>query len=292
MEIRWWLGIDGGGSGTRARLWAADGRIAGAAEAGPSGLSQGLDRALGALMAVAQGAFAGAGQDRPDWPGCAVGLGLAGAHVEPQRQALRARWPQCAALAVDTDGHAALLGAHGGRPGLVLAAGTGSVAEAWFADGRRALAGGWGYPVGDEGSGAWLGQRSLAIAQQALDGRAGRSRWTDAVLAATGAPPQALRDWCAAAGQREIAALAPLAFDHETADPRAAALLARAVQALEAHVAALDPQGRLPLALAGSIALRLAPRLAPALLVRRVLPAGDAMDGARHLVRQAVEAAR
>jgi glucosamine kinase len=291
MDIRWWLGIDGGGSGTRARLWAADGRIVGAAEAGPSGLSQGLDQALQALAAAAQGACAAAGEAGPDWARTAVGLGLAGAHVQGPRADLLARWPRCAVLALDTDGHAALLGAHGGRPGLVLAAGTGSVAEAWFPDGRRAVTGGWGFPSGDEGSGAWLGLRSVAIAQQALDGRAGRSPWTDAVLGATGDQPQLLQDWCAAAGQNAYAALAPLVFEHEAADPRAAALLARAVRALEAHVAALDPAGWLPLALAGSIANRLAPRLAPALLARRVQPAGDAMDGARHLARQRIGAA-
>ena len=67
-------------------------------------------------------------------------------------------------------------------------------------------------------------------------------------------------------------------------DPAAAVLLADAARALEALAAALHPT--LPLALAGSIALRLAPRLSPALQSRRVEPQGDAAAGALWLIQQ------
>ena len=67
-----------------------------------------------------------------------------------------------------------LLGAHEGRPGAIVAAGTGSVGEALRRDGLRVAVGGWGFPVGDEGSGAWLGLRAMRETHRAIDGRARR----------------------------------------------------------------------------------------------------------------------
>jgi glucosamine kinase len=93
-----------------------------------------------------------------------------------------------------------------------------------------------------------------------------------------------LLDWCASSGQTEFAALAPLVFAHETADPAATALLQRAVQAVEHIIVTLDPTGRLPLVIAGSIGLRLMPRLRADLLARCVRATGDACDGALHLL--------
>jgi glucosamine kinase len=63
------------------------------------------------------------------------------------------------------------LGAHGGGPGAIVAAGTGSIDEALRHDGEHVSVGGWGYPVGDEGSGAWLGMCAMREAQLASDGR-------------------------------------------------------------------------------------------------------------------------
>lgn len=289
MAPEYFIGIDGGGSRTRARLQTAhDGRRLGDGEAGASGLTQGVAQAWRHLSAAIDGAFAAAGLARPDDAEIAIGAGLAGARDAALRAEFIAAAPAYAALALDTDGHVALLGAHGGGPGMVLVAGTGSVGEALLADGRRRLVGGWGYPVGDEGSGAWLGLRAMALAQRAVDGRAEAGALAHAVRRATGVDETAMRAWCVAAGQARYAQLAPLVFEHEADDPAAADLIARAIDALAALAGALDPAGELPVALTGSVAERLAPRLPPALRARCVAPAGDAADGALQLVRRAL----
>ncbi len=291
MDPEFFIGIDGGGSRTRARLQSArDGRILGDGAAGASGLTQGVAQAWRHASAAIAAAFAAAGLARPADAAIAVGAGLAGARDPVLRAEFIAAAPAFAALALDTDGHAALLGAHGGGPGMVLVAGTGSVGEALLADGRRRLVGGWGYPVGDEGSGAWLGLRAMALAQRAVDGRgeAGPGPLARAVRQATGVDEDAMRSWCVGAGQARYAQLAPLVFDHEADDPAAADLIARAIDALVELAAALDPSGRLPVAVRGSVAERLAPRLPQALRARCVAAAGDATDGALHLVRQAL----
>jgi glucosamine kinase len=159
------------------------------------------------------------------------------------------------------------------------------VAEVWRTDGARRIAGGWGFPVGDEGSGAWLGLQAVRLAQQALDGRAPQTPLTEAVCASTGRDTETMLAWCAQARQTAYASLAPLVFQHEADDARAAALLQSGVDQLALLVEALDPHAELPVVCSGSIARRLQPRLPALLRARCAEPAGDAAEGALHLLR-------
>jgi glucosamine kinase len=291
VTVRFIIGIDGGGTGTRARVCNPDGDLLGAGEAGPSGLSQGLDQAWRHVLQAARAALSAAGHADAPWSECALGAGLAGTHVDGLRQGFVQAQPQAPALArlvVCSDGLTALLGAHGGRPGLVLIAGTGSVAEALWPDGRHATAGGWGFGVGDEGSGAWLGLQAVRIAHAVIDGQQPAGPLALAVMAATANDGAGMRAWVTGAGQARYAPLAPLVFEHEASDPQAAALLHQAVQDLSRLVLGLDPDKSLPIVCAGSIARRLQARLAPELRRRCVEPVGDAVDGALHLIRRAL----
>ena len=277
---RWWVGIDGGGTSTRAVVADSDGRILGRGEAGASALNQGTEQAWRHIEQAVQ---------RAGVPGlalrdCAIGLGLSGTGVPAQLRAFVAADPGVARFSLITDGLAALLGAHGGQPGALLISGTGSVAEALMPDGSRRMVGGWGWQIGDEGSGAWLGQQAMKLAQAAYDSRAAAGPLVQAVWRQTGASREAMLSFCAQAGQGGYASLAPLVFEHEANDPAASALLTQAAGALDALAAALHPT--LPLALAGSIALRLAPRLSPALQSRRVEPQGEPVIGALWLIQQ------
>ncbi|HJV71378.1 BadF/BadG/BcrA/BcrD ATPase family protein [Ideonella sp.] len=288
MTLRFLIAIDGGGTGTRARLCAADGRPLAQGAAGPSSLSHGVAGAWRQILEAIGLAFEQAGLGVPAWSDCALGAGLAGANDPAQAADFRASNPGFTPLVLDTDSFTALVGAHAGRPGLVLIAGTGSVAEVWRPDGSRRIAGGWGFPVGDEGSGAWLGLQAVRLAQQVLDGRAATGPLAEAVCTATGRDADSMLAWCAQARQTAYASLAPLVFQHEADDPRAAALLQAAVDELAALVQALDPSAALPVVCSGSIARRLQTRLPAALGARCVEPAGDAADGALHLLRAAV----
>lgn len=277
---RWWAGIDGGGTSTRAVVADATGQVLGRGEAGASALNQGVEQAWRHIaQAIERAAVPGLRlQD------CALGLGLSGTGVPAQLQAFIAADPGVARFALVTDGFAGLLGAHGGRPGGLLISGTGSVAEALLEDGSHRMTGGWGWQIGDEGSGAWLGQQAMKIAQAAFDHRAPRGALADSVYASAGSRREELLAFCAQAGQGGYASLARLVFEAEASDPAAAALLDAAARALDALAEALHPT--LPLALAGSIALRLAPRLSPAVQARRVEPQGDAAAGALWLIQQ------
>jgi len=293
VDIRYIIGVDGGGTGTRARLATPDGVVFGVGEAGPSALGQGIEQAWSHVLQAAAQAFRQAGLV-PAAPGeCAMGLGLSGVHVPSRREAFLQAAPRFAQLVLEDDGSTTLFGAHRGLPGAVVAAGTGSIGEALRRDGRRVTVSGWGFGIGDEGSGAWLGQRAVQLAHHALDGRAEAGALARAVWGRVGSTREAMLAWGEQAGQGTYAQLAPMVFELEAADPAAAALLAEAVDALSAVAWALDPEGTLPMVIAGSVGQRLQPRFAPALLARCVAAAGDSADGALLVIRRALnEAAR
>ena len=285
-------GVDGGGTGTRVRLQDAAGCTLGQGEAGPSGLSQGVEQAWRHVQQALQAAFEAAGLAPAAPAEVALGLGLAGAGVPAQRAAFLQADPGFARCMLDNDGVTQLLGAFGGGPGIVVAAGTGSVAASRDASGRARQCGGWGFPVGDEGSGAWLGLRAMAHAHAVLDGRAAGSALSEAVFKTAGAEAPALLAWCAGAGARRYAELAPWVFASADSGCRTAqALLQAAADALAAMAAALQPAGAAapwPVVASGSIGTRLAPLWPPALQARLVPAAGDSMDGALLMLRAAL----
>ncbi|QJW84845.1 ATPase [Ramlibacter terrae] len=286
--IEWLIGVDGGGSGTRALLQRRGGSLVGRGEAGPSALGQGIAQAWRHIASAVQAAFADAKEPVPPWDRCALAAGLSGASHPPWREAFVAANPGFAELEAETDAFTMLLGAHGGGAGAILIAGTGSIAEALRADGSRATVGGWGFPVADEGSGARLGLHAMRHAQAAMDGRANVSALARRVWMLCGDDRDSLQSWCGSARQFEFAQLARLVFDVEASDPAAAALLQRATEALEDLALAIDPRGRLPLAVSGSIGERLMPRMRPALR-ERVVPARDgAAAGALTLIARRV----
>ena len=283
MQPRYRIGIDGGGSGTRARLVAADGRTLGEGHSGASGLSQGIAQAwhhIGQAVQQAVQASGLSGSNAPTPANTGLGLGLAGANNRLLHAQCMQANPGYQELRLASDGHTTLLGAHGGAAGAVIAVGTGSVGLARLADGQIRSVGGWGFPSGDDGSGALLGLRAMNWTQQVQDGIRANGPMAQAVLQATGGQRTAMLEWCCAAGQNRFASLAPLVFDCAGHDPAAAALLMEAVQCVERMALALDPTQALPLALMGGIGRLLTSRLPPDLQMRLVPPLGDAMDGA------------
>ncbi|MGE4242322.1 BadF/BadG/BcrA/BcrD ATPase family protein [Ramlibacter sp.] len=290
--VEYIIGIDGGGTGTRAVVARNDGRVLGGGESGPSALGQGIPQAWRHIELAIRRAFDEAGLPVPDWRNCKLAAGLSGVSHPPWRDEFIAANPGFAALVAETDSFTMLLGAHRGRPGAIVAAGTGSIGEVLRADGSRCTVGGWGFPVGDEGSGAWLGLHAVRQAQAAMDGRLRPGPLARHVFSHCGRHRTALQSWCSHAGQFEFAQLARAVFEYEASDPFAAQLLDRAAACIEGIAWALDPPGDLPLALAGSIGLRLAPRLTPELRERLVEAAEPPTMGALRLARRIVRGSR
>ncbi len=220
--IDYLIGVDGGGTNTRVRLARRDGTELATGSSGASGLRHGIDKAWRAVLAATGQAFATIGIDTIPMAACAIGLGLAGVHNKEWAAAFHAANPGFGALVLDTDGFTTLMGAHGGRPGAIVAIGTGSVGEALRADGTRVEVGGWGFPAGDEASGAWMGLRAIGHVQQVLDGRTEGGAFADAVIAACGGARDPIQVWLGHATQTDYAGLARFVVAHGASDPVAA----------------------------------------------------------------------
>jgi len=158
------LGIDGGGSKTTFLLEDDRGRELARFETGPSNwLSSGSGNARESLTQgiatlpsppdVVCGGFAGAG--RPEG-------------TEFYRNCLSALLPK-ARLIIETDAFITYIGAIGLKPGVLLIAGTGSIALARNSEGTMVRAGGWGPAFSDEGGGFWIGREALRTALRAND---------------------------------------------------------------------------------------------------------------------------
>jgi glucosamine kinase len=285
--LDFWIAVDGGGTGTRVLLTRAHGAVIGHGHAGPSALGQGIEAAWIHIVQAVQQAFAEAGL--PYAPAqVAMGAGLSGVNNLAWREAFIAANPGFGSLLLASDATTMLLGAHGGRPGAMVAAGTGSVGEALHPDGSRTTVGGWGFPVGDEGSGAWLGLQAMRLAQAALDGRATATALTHAVLQQCGNQRSDLQAWCAQAGQGGYASLAPMVFASQQQDTAANALVCAAANELERIALALDPAQRLPVAFCGSIGQLLKTHVSVPLQARLVEPQSGATDGALELLKKKI----
>jgi glucosamine kinase len=280
------LGVDGGGTRCRARLADATGAILGEGLAGPANIRIGLDESLRSVMDAAGQCLAQAGAAR-DAPVAAC-LALAGAS-EP-REAASAH-AACAGrfhrVHIATDAEAACVGAHRGEDGGVIIVGTGSIGWA-ICGGRSVRIGGWGFPVSDEGGGAWLGCEAVRRTLRAHDGR---SAWTPLlrrVCAEFGSDPHAIVRWMGLAKPRDFARLAPLVLDHAThGDAAASEIMRLAAGHIDAIAGRLAEHGAPRLAPMGGLAAAIEPWLAPATCTRLVPPAGDALDGALRIARSA-----
>ncbi|PWF46018.1 BadF/BadG/BcrA/BcrD ATPase family protein [Massilia glaciei] len=282
--IDYLIGVDGGGTGTRVRLARADGTELAQGRGGPSGLSLGIAPAWAAVGDAVAQAFREIGIDRPAIGAAAIGLGMAGVHNKQWAARFAAADPGYGALALDNDGYTTLLGAHRGEPGIIVAIGTGSVGQALFADGSLREVGGWGFPAGDEAGGGWIGLRAINHIEKVLDGRRPDSPFARELIAACGGDRDAVQLWLGRATQTSYASLAPIVVRHATSDSTARAFLADAGHEVAEITAALDPSGRLPLALCGGLGEPLRPHLPPELLARSVQAHGDAASGALRMI--------
>lgn len=180
---RLFLGVDGGGSKTRAVVIAEDGeRVLGEGAAGASNpMRVGFPSALAAIREAIDEALHAA---NAKFDGIAAAtIGLAGVRRTEIRLRMHAELQRFgfASLHLMTDSDIALYGATDGAAGVVVIAGTGSICCGINSHHRRACTGGWGPMVGDEGSGIWIAQRALRAIAQASDER---SAETSLVIAA------------------------------------------------------------------------------------------------------------
>lgn len=281
------VGVDGGGTGCRARAVHADGRLLGHATAGPANIYSDLAGAVESIRAAVTGALAAGGVGDAAFPRCAVGLGLAGANVPAAATGFLDLPHPFAAQALEADSRTACRGAHADGDGAVAIIGTGTAYVARVG-GRFAEFGGWGFAVSDQGSAGHLGRQALAAALLAHDGLASASPLTAALLAQF-AGPAGLAEFARRASPADFGRFArPVMDAADAGDPVAADLVAEALAVIEPALSRLLALGAPAIVLAGGLAPRYRPHLSAHLAARLAEPQGDAVDGALLLARSLV----
>lgn len=177
------LGIDGGGTHTRALLANAGGATLGVGEAGASNPNAfGYLAAQKEILAAIYHAFDAAKIDKQMV--AAAGLGIGGVDRADERARFQT-WAEhniAARASIMNDSEIVLAAGSPDNWGIALIAGTGSLAWGRTREGKTARAGGWGYLIGDEGSGFDLGRSALRAATQAVDGRGEPTQLLAAIL--------------------------------------------------------------------------------------------------------------
>lgn len=254
------MGIDGGGSNVRVAITTSELKtlaMSHGAKVNPSVI--GYENAKSIIQAKMRETLTDANLTPEQIAG--VGIGVAGAEAHHSEAWLREVITEVipnAHLALSGDYEIALTGAIGERRGVLILAGTGSVSFGVNPQGQRVVIGGWGYLLGDEGGGYWLGLEAIKAGYKAIEGREQSTTLTDAILGAHNLIDRGtLIKWIYGEKRTaEIAQFAPIVLAHASHDPIAQDIVTRGAEALALMVKTvfncLDSTD-LPIAFAGSL---------------------------------------
>ncbi len=282
------IGVDGGGTGCRARIEDAEGCLLGTGISGPAALRIGFDRALAEVKKACCAAIEEAGLDSNALSSVHAAVGLAGVGRKGALEQLMQQPHPFRSIIYAHDATIACIGAHGARDGGIVIVGTGSVGFA-LVGGREFRIGGYGFPISDEGSGADIGLQAIRLALRAYDERAVGASLTREVMMRFNNDPFDAVAWMDRATATDYASFAPLVIRHADAgDPVARRIVRDAAEQIDELVRRLSECGAPQVALLGGLSSSMQPWLAPD-VQRRLVPAeGDAVDGALRLVRRTI----
>ncbi len=277
------LGIDGGGTGCRAAVADAEGRVLGRGEAASANIVSDPDGARANILAAARAALDASGTGAEVADLVAV-LGLAGANVRAAAERLGGRLPFGRARIV-TDAAIALRGSHGRADGITATCGTGSV-FAVQRGGEVGTVGGWGLILGDQGSGARLGRTLLETALLAHDGLIPSTPLLAEVVAEADGP-DGLVGFAQGASPGDFARYAPRVVAAAAAgDAAAERILAEPTRWVAASIDRLAGNDLLPIVFHGGLGAVFAARLAERFAGRVREARGTALDGALDMARE------
>ncbi|MFQ5708512.1 MAG: BadF/BadG/BcrA/BcrD ATPase family protein [bacterium] len=256
----YFLGVDGGGSKTTAVLSDLDGKVVRTNAGGPANVAV-LDKETLAQLVkeIIQGLLGDESVDKVRW----ATFGLAGAGRQEEKQAVQEILAELglAHFSVMTDAELLYYAIHGDRRGILISAGTGSIAILRNRQSVLEQLGGWGYLLGDEGSGFDVGRMAIRAVLKAVEKGQRPSELTHELLAFYQvARPQDLvtRVYSAANPQQFVASCAKLVCEQALqgepnargiVEAAAGALIQLAVRAVER----LDSTPPYTMALAGSL---------------------------------------
>lgn len=273
------LGIDGGGTKTIARLVNLDTGQQWQVLGGASSLTNNYNVALSTCESLIEQLCEQAHCRRDE---ITIVLGLAGANQKDKASKFEE------SLATDfndikvyTDAKTSLYGANAGEPVAVVALGTGSVGAALTFDGNETQTGGWGFIVGDEGSGAKMGVLIIRSVLSELEETGTlQSLLARKVVPITGDDLDKILTWSTSAKPADFASLAPFVFECLANCDKAKNILNEHVSHVETLINKTRANLQLPVVLLGGLSLPTIPFLSLTIQNMLVEAKGNSLDGA------------
>lgn len=245
-----YIGIDGGGTKTACLIGDEHGHVLHIGYGGASNVkSNSRAETHTVLIQLLELAIAQTGSSVEQIAG--ITLSLAGGHRVEDRQRMIASlapfFSEGTDIEIHSDSVAAWAAGTWGEAGIALIAGTGSIAYGRLSlEGAEVRAGGWGYLLGDEGSGFAIAIKALQTIMRSYDLRAPATCLSSAILNKLAlAEPEALIDWVYENShmRKEVAALSVCVVDAAQAgDSAAAAIVNEALEELLRLVQSVEEQ--------------------------------------------------
>jgi len=282
-KIQYYIGVDGGGTGTRLKILDSNGIFFSQGSGAASALSLGIDKSWKSIIDILNECLK---NKEFKLSQCALGVGISGMNNTNWKKDFLKSNPGFKTVIAKSDGFTTLLGAHNDNPGIIIALGTGSVGMSKDNKGKIKVISGWGYPAGDEASGSWLGMQSVRYTQKVLDGRIKSSPLSDMIKKTCAKNPEEFLKWLGRATQTDYAKLAPLVFMVASKDSFANELIETSLVDIEQMIFALDKNEKLPIVMCGKLGEHFLSYL-PDHISKRCIPSlGSSVDGALMLIRE------
>ncbi len=285
------IGVDGGGTKTKMRIEDADGNLLGEARGGPAQIRVSAEQAWDSITNTFANILETIGIDPQDSHyRFHAGLALAGTEIKTAYDTFMKHPNPFHTVCLRSDAYAACLGAHNGEDGSIIIIGTGTKGLQ-IESGHTSEVGGWGFPQGDEGSGAWLGLQAIRLTLHYVDGRLPKSGLFDAVLAKFNNQLPELLDWTLDATSTRYATMAPIVIEQVALqDPIAIQIIKEAAATINEISLALNHHLKntlqpLPCCLFGGIAPYIEPWLDEDLRKRIVARQFGASKGAIFMLK-------
>ncbi len=283
------IGVDGGGTGCRVAVAERAGPVLGQATGGAANIATNLKAARANILAAVAQAFENAGIPQENTATATAVLGLAGANLGDFRNQLFASLP-FANSNIISDAETTLVGAIGEADGIIGALGTGSVY------GRRENGvfnqlGGWGFRLGDDGSGARLGRDMLHRAILAFDKIVPHSLLTREIIEEYQGSPRHLIEKARSFTPKDFGALAPrIVAAAKAGDENAEAIMAQHTEIVRKSLDAVGFETGKAFSMLGGLGPIFLERLPTCYQITSRAPLGNALDGALTLARKLREA--
>ena len=277
--MKYFVGVDGGGSGCRVVLTSAKGTILSRASGGPANIETSFVTAKENIIESCKLALNLAKIPEEEISNCHAVLGLAGSNLGNYAKELTQELPFAKNLILN-DGEITLEGAIGPSDGCIGALGTGSIFVG-RKEGKVSLTGGWGFNLGDDGSGAKLGKELMRMSIKCHDGLEKHTKLTEKLLAEFQNDISKLVEKAKGFGPKDYAYYAPQIFSALSAgDQIAKKIVFEEVLNIEKSLLAAGFSPSKPFCLIGGLGKLFLPHLAEVFRKAVREPKGDALTGA------------